>query len=314
MADISHLDSLGLTGEATNTVENNRLNVVAENIAGEVSLLHQLSNTIRKASNERNNVKAATSFVIRDEDGNDIGPEFLELFAMEIIRRKFPDCDEKIRKRLADAMLLRRKRILYRRSRYGKSTTRNIPTPPQKLVPIIQKEPSGIQNTPGPVGDGHPGHPYTRTQGQTPSAPESRAITATTINMEHWKKASAPSVVSTTKTVRLSNYEHLEFPPAPKRPILKKLKELKEKRLIMHKERLKSLPNYLLYIEHDGQTSLEDDVISSLQSKISDLEVELQGEIENDQISCCRGNMKVDCPYCCCALPSETVINDHLWV
>lgn len=315
MADSSHLDNLNLTGESTNHKENSRLGVVVDNIAGEITLLQQLSNTIRKASNERNNVKAATSFVIRDEDGNDMGPAFVDLFAMKIIRRRFPNCDEKIMKRLAEAMLLRRKRILYRRSRYGNAPTRHAPSAPQKLVPSTRKEPGGFQNTPGPIGHQHFSHSNTETQQQSsPSTAGSRAITATTLNMEHWKKASTPSVAGTSRTIKLDNSEHLEFPPAPKWSILQKLKELKEKRLMKHEERLNSLPNYLLYIQHDEQRTLEEDVVSSLRAKISELEVALQEEIENDRISCGRGSMEVVCPYCCCALSSATVMSNHLWM
>ncbi|QKX61259.1 uncharacterized protein TRUGW13939_08407 [Talaromyces rugulosus] len=310
---LAHLDHLGLTRESADKIEDNRLGVVVDNIAGEINLLHQLSNTIRKASNEKNNLKSATSFVISDEDGNDIGPAFVNLFAMEIIRRRFPDCDEKIKKRLADAMLLRRKRILYRSSRYGKIPTRNAAFSPQKLVPNARKDLDGIQNTSRPVGDMHPGRSCSKTQNHTPSTAGSRAITATTLNMEHWNNVSTPSVVGTTRTIKLGDYERLEFPPAPKGPIIKKLKELEETRLIRDEECLKSLPNYCLYVEHDGQTVLED-ALATLRSNISDLEVELQAEIENDQITCCRESMEGACPYCCCVLSGETVMNHHLWV
>jgi hypothetical protein len=96
-------------------------------ISAEITLLHQLSNTIRKASKETHNLKAATAFVLRDEEGNDCESAFRGLFALEIIHKKFPMCDEMIKERVATAMLLRRKRILYRRSRYGKFPARNEP-------------------------------------------------------------------------------------------------------------------------------------------------------------------------------------------
>lgn len=281
------------------------------NISEEISLLHQLSNTIRKASSERHNLKAATCFEIKDEQGNEIGPLFMNLFAMDIIRRRFPDCDEVLRGKLAAAMLLRRKRILYRRSRYGKFPAMNAPPAPQNVVPNPGKAQSDFQLAEQQIVISGPlGRPVKRTQ----STAGSRAITATTLNIEQWRKASTPSVISKSKTIHLSSHEELNFPPAPTRPVLQKLRALKEQRRVRHEERLNLLPNYSLYLQHNGHPPLEPDVLDQLRRDIADLEGDLQQEIESDRKGCYDGNMEVICPYCCCALSSETVMNGRQWM
>lgn len=92
-------------------------------MASEITLLHELSNTIRKASREANNVKAALSFKIEDEEGNDLEEPLKNHFAANI-KDRFPGLSDIIRLRLAEAMILRRKRVLYKRSRYSKAPIR----------------------------------------------------------------------------------------------------------------------------------------------------------------------------------------------
>jgi hypothetical protein len=292
----------------------NGIDAVIKDISEEISLLHQLSNTIRKASSERHNLKAATSFEIKDEQGNDIGPLFMNLFSMEIIRRKFPDCDEVIQKKLAVAMLLRRKRILYRRSRYGKFPARNAPSAPQNVVSDSGKAQNDFQSVLQLQSVSGPFEPKMSDVKCTQSAAGSRAFTATTLNMEQWRKASTPSVYSKSKTIHLSCHEELNFPPAPTRPVLQKLKALKEQRLVRHEERLNLLPNYSLYLQHNGHPPLEPDVLDQLRNDISNLEGHLQQEIESDRRGCYDGNMEVICPYCCCALSSGIVMNSRQWM
>lgn len=89
-----------------------------EYIASEISLLHELSNTIRKASRKANDVRAATLFHIKDEEGNDLEEPLKNYFAANI-QDQFPGISDIIRLRLAKTMVVRRKRILYKRSRYA---------------------------------------------------------------------------------------------------------------------------------------------------------------------------------------------------
>lgn len=266
-------------------------------------MLHQLSNTIRKASREAHTLKAATSFVIRDEEGNDYGSAFRDLFALELIHWRFPECDETIKQRLAAAMLLRRKRILYRRSRYGGfSSSNDASSVPKREASNIEQAQNTTQE------DSMPEH------GQTKSDVKSQTNTATTLHMEQWKRASTPSVISRPNTIRLSDQEILDFPPSPKGPILQRLKERKEYWIAKHDEELSSLDNNLGYKQHIGDLPQETDKDTWRQNHISELNDELEERIENDRDACHKGNMEVICPYCCCMLSSAIVMNDHRWM
>lgn len=120
--------------------------------------------------------------------------------------------------------------------------------------------------------------------------------------MEEWRKVSALSIVNRTKTVHLSCREELEFPPAPRRHVLQKLKTLKERHLIDHEARLHSLPYYSLYLQQSGHPPLEPDVIDQLRRDILDLEGDLCEEIESDWRACYNGNMVVIRPLTVVAL------------
>ncbi|KAJ5770965.1 uncharacterized protein N7511_003016 [Penicillium nucicola] len=95
-----------------------QINTIMKEIASQIALFHRLSNTIRRAGSDVRNEKAAALCRILDEEGNDAEPLLRAIFA-NYIRDKFMEIDETILQRLASAMVLRRKRILYRRYRYG---------------------------------------------------------------------------------------------------------------------------------------------------------------------------------------------------
>ncbi|KAK2795635.1 hypothetical protein FQN51_000392 [Onygenales sp. PD_10] len=312
---LSRLVSLDPSGDGYNQESKisaiNSIDGVVTDISREISLLHQLSNTIRKAGSERHNLKAATSFVIRDEYGDDVGPIFMN-FAMGIIQRKFPVCDKAIQTRLAAAMLLRRKRILYRRSRYGQSPSRNTPSAPQMMAPKRGITEADVQPTqlsrslgqPKIVSDAKP----------TPSVAESRTMTATTLHMDEWKKASTPSVISESKSISPSHHEELAFPPPPAGSPLRKFRTLKEQRRAKHQERLNSLPHFSLYQQYNGNPPLHPNIIDLLKSDILNLESDLEQEIERDRKNCFNSNVEVTCPYCCCVLSSADVKSDRKWI
>ncbi|RYP03343.1 hypothetical protein DL765_010534 [Monosporascus sp. GIB2] len=171
-------------------------------IASEVGLLHNLSNTIRKASRDSQNMKAATVLQIKDEDGNDTEACLKRCFAGNL-RDRFPESSDALRDRLSSTMVLRWKRILYRRNCY----TMNPIKPAQPaLKPIIQTQPIA-----------HQGRERSRPESKTvaTSRIQSAAQSATTLEPQSFHPASAPSVVSHTKSVDLSSHEDLVFPPHP---------------------------------------------------------------------------------------------------
>jgi hypothetical protein len=180
-------------------------------IENDIGLLHGLSNAIRKASIESQNLKAATMFKIEDDDTGEL---FKEKFAADLLKRKFPNSSEIIRERLASAMLLRRKRFLYRKSRQGKN--------PIRLPEAVRKVPT--RAIPAPIKKPLPPQPtvkettiYKATeQKSTQSITASQAATATTLDPERFRKAFAPSRVLTIKSIPLTHDDKLNFPPPPK--------------------------------------------------------------------------------------------------
>ncbi|KAL4781274.1 hypothetical protein BJX76DRAFT_335882 [Aspergillus varians] len=295
---VSHLSLIRAAGESMSgaaTPATGVLDSLINDMADEITLMHQLSNTIRKASREGQNIKAATAFVIRDEDGNDIDQVFMDLFALGIIQRRFPGCNEAIQKRLAAAMLLRRKRILYRRSRHWKSLPQ-VSSAPKKAIPSLEG---------GDVGNlaeiSLPQQPAP-TVALTRRTTGSEAATATTLNMDNWKRASTPSIISRPNTIHWSHHEDVDFPPAPLGPIRRRLKALKDRHVAEYYHRLNELPNHLV-------SSSED--FYSITSQLQD---DLDSKVESDRLACNSGNMEVACPYCCCSLSSSIVTNMIKWI
>jgi hypothetical protein len=85
---------------------------------------------IRRPSIISQNAKAA-NFVIRDEDGNDVGEQFAD-FALTWITHQFPEAPPVLRERLAKSVTLRRKRFLYRQSHQKKLGMKSFLTPPPR--------------------------------------------------------------------------------------------------------------------------------------------------------------------------------------
>jgi hypothetical protein len=277
-------------------------------VAHGISLLHKLSNTIRKASKESQNLTAAKSFHVQDDEGNDAEPLLRELFT-NYIRDRFPEISDAIRQRLASTMLMRRKRILYRRSRYGETPIRpkKIVSQPVVTLPSAQQHTAEAPEQPPRADEVEVGAKSSQ------SVVQSLAVSATTLAADTFKKASAPSVVSVTKTVALGDHEDLIFPPAPNGHIKRRYRHLKKYREEEHKAHLNSLPHYSLYEEYNGQPPLSLDVVSELRQEISISKAKLQKTLERDWNDCSRATVEVACPFCFYALPSPDVVDEKKW-
>ena len=137
----------------------------------------------------------------------------------------FPGIGEVLRNRLSASLLLRRKRVLYLKSRYGKTPIRTI----QEVVrPVV------IHRQPRPQDTAQAFHEVAVQLNESPpkaqsspSVVQSTAKSATTLNAENLKKASNPSVISATNTVALTTHEGLIFPPAPRAQV--KLVSIRDK-------------------------------------------------------------------------------------
>ncbi|XXG96335.1 hypothetical protein Hte_002617 [Hypoxylon texense] len=265
-------------------------------IADEINMLHKFSNIIRRASKESQNHKAAESFRIRDDEGNDAEDLLTRLFAY-YIRDRFPGVEEDICQRLAATMVLRRKRILYRRSRYGDTAIRPQQLPPQPQVTLSKVRPTVAV----------PEQPQESKQPQATTATSKSAIgslaqSATTLAPDDFHKASAPSVVSVSKTVALSNHEDLVFPRAPLGRIKRKYNELREAR----KEWLGGLRSI-------HTPALEPHARVSIVESIAEAEAQLDSTQKGDWSDSVEAIGEVTCPFCFYALPAQDAADEKKW-
>ncbi|KAF4626071.1 hypothetical protein G7Y89_g12090 [Cudoniella acicularis] len=304
-AVLKALDNLhpGKSGVAE-VVENENLDRSVRAIANEISLLHRLLNTIRRASKHSQSVKAIKLFQIKDDEGNDAEPFLQEVFASYIYDR-FKGIGEAIRQRLASTMLLRRKRILYRRSRYGQAPIKPKKTISQPTVtlPLVQQQAAGALEQPR-----RPDAPEVAAE-STQTIVQSLAVTATTLAPDSFKKASAPSIISVSKTVSLGDHQDLIFPPAPTGCIKQKYKQLKKQRKEGHTAYLESLRRSL----DAGIKGSSPKLLSEFHQETSDAEAKLQNTLDKDWDSCIRAIVEVTCPFCFYTLPSLDVVDEKKW-
>ncbi|KAF4436662.1 Phd-finger domain-containing [Fusarium acutatum] len=190
------------------------------NVASEINRLNKISNTIRRASKDAQTQKA-NSFQIEDDEGNDVEDFLRQQFKHHICDR-FPTLGEVLQERLARTMLLRRKRILYRRHRQG-----NAKVKPQKTEAARAVE----------LPNAHAVVPLDESEMKV-EAPKKSVITissqvksATTLEPEKFMKVVAsPSIVSASKTVALGSHETLVFPPTPGFALQKRFEQLKKQK------------------------------------------------------------------------------------
>lgn len=293
---------------------NSEFEAVVQRVANDISLLYQLSNTIRRAGRESQNSKAASLFEIKDADGNNI-EKILEARFLHNLTDRFPGCDEHLRQRLAATMLLRRKRVLYRRSRRPKAPPTRLPIVPEPEV--RQNLDSERIMPPVEVRQQETSPAETHTLKQKPSIVHSQAgttKTTTTLDPEKLRTPIAPSVLSVAKTIPLNSHDDLVFPPPPRAAILEQFRERKASHRARHNARLRALPNYELYAAHGGKLpSLSTEDVFALQTQIKEAEKDLQFGIDADLKMCKNTETEVLCPYCLCALSSTDMKSKGKW-
>ncbi|KAI7764031.1 hypothetical protein LZL87_006413 [Fusarium oxysporum] len=239
--------------------------------ASEISRLNKISNTIRRASKDTQALKAS-SFQIKDDEGNDVEDILREHFKHHICD-KFPGLGEVLQDRLAQTMLLRRKRILYRRYRQRSTIIRSQKTEAEKPVELPNAQ-SAASSKHSKTQKNKPKEHTTRSRRAL--ATPSQVKSATTLVPGNFQKAAAnPSVVSASRTVALGSHEALIFPPSPGLALKKRYEQLKK------------------------QMNVTEHGASSLSEGLS--EKELVDLIE------------ITCPYCLHALPAQQVFDDRRW-
>lgn len=200
-----------------------------KSLANDITLLYRISNTIRRASKENQNSKAIKSFRIKDDEGNDAEEQLQQVYSSYILG-KFPSMRDSLRDRIAASMVLRRKRILYRRARYRYNPIKAAKLTPQPMIeaPKVSLPQETIMID---VADISPETISNTIIQPSQSKIQSLAFSATTLAAEDYKKASVtPSVVSATKTVALGNHEDLIFPLPPTGGIRRKYNMFKHLR------------------------------------------------------------------------------------
>ncbi|ETS87206.1 hypothetical protein PFICI_01034 [Pestalotiopsis fici W106-1] len=280
------------TSEDALTDPDPRLVSSVQAVADEISMLYRLSNTIRRASRESHNLKVAKISDAPDNDGNDSESKLREVYC-SYIRGQFPSIQDSLCERLASSMIIRRRRILYRRFHYG-SGIRTHEIISQPLIQLPQNQRQALAG-PGAAKASQP------VMGQTPAKSDlqSQAVSATTLSVNAYKNAPAPPVMSTTKSIPLGSHEDLVFPPPPNERIKSRYKALERQRRQLHKEFINSL---------SGLVS-----VSERQEQIYQAETELQVNLELDWRECCKAVPELTCPFCLYVLPSLSVGDDKKW-
>ncbi|KAK4081995.1 hypothetical protein Purlil1_11404 [Purpureocillium lilacinum] len=276
-------------------------------IAGELTLLHDLSNTIRQAGRKAQEEKAPKDFVIKDIQGNELEVPLMEAYASNILDR-FPDCSEVIRRRLAHTMVLRRKRILYRRFRYAgkpirptQPSTKPTVRPPQDRAPVTESRTR--------VREARFETTTKVTSKVAESVAQSTAIrSATTLAMTAFREAQAPTVVSRSKTIAINSHEGLVFPPAPGKHIRDRYKQLKLKQEEDLERRLGRVAARHARDEKSKKNTrgfLDELLAKERQRSLRELEILWH--------NCNESVVEVICPFCLCVLTSTDVNRDEAW-
>ncbi|KAM0350465.1 hypothetical protein ACHAP4_010032 [Fusarium culmorum] len=268
-----------------------------DNLRDEITLLHKISNTIRRASKETQNAKAVKFFSIRDDEGNDAEPFLRQLF-INYIRDRFPGTSEDIRTRLASTMLLRRKRILYRRDRYEKA--------PIRLQAAVAK-PVISHPRPEPTGEAAQGSVKRRVV-EAPSRSQVQSITktATTLSPEKFRRATVPSVISVSQTVALSSNDELCFPPPPTSSLMRRYNRQK-KNIELQFSQTPVLPPPDDHTAKPTEETGEDTENTDAAKLRRGLALSQAWE------SCVEAVAEVTCPYCFHVLPIREVLDEKKW-
>ncbi|KAH0526242.1 hypothetical protein TsFJ059_009591 [Trichoderma semiorbis] len=180
-----------------------------QSIHQSIDWLHRLSNLVRKAS-FANQHKRADKFILKDDDDNDMSDTLTDYYT-KLIKREFSGLQDTLVQRLAASMLMRRRRIMYRRSQQQRwkmpqvepkikglelASTKLMPTPLELSVPlknekVLASKPEGITTAPS-------------------------RLTATTIDTNIRRRVSAPSGISKGSKAPLNEQSQLLIPSPPK--------------------------------------------------------------------------------------------------
>lgn len=264
-------------------------------IASEISHLNKMSNMIRRASKENQEFKIK-NFQIKDEDKN-AERTLLDNFKRHIGDR-FPIASNIIQQRLAEAMILRRKRVLYWRYRQQEATMKlpktdlNISNSLPELQPLVSPAQINI-----------PQEDRQEIRATEPAVAPSRIQSATTLQPDKFKMVAKSSSVGSTMTIALGDHETLIFPTAPGANAKRKYEQLKKERLAVHKTALDRLD--MGYLDKGSRRSSRPGEQVSPAIANEDLKSTLEADLQ--------AIGEITCPYCLEALPAIEVFDQRKW-
>lgn len=190
---------------------------IIHSIRQTIDWLHRLSNIVRKAGFASQNEKAA-AFVIRDdsgEEGTDI-TESLRCCFQALIRRDCKDINDALVDRLAQTMILRRKRILYRRKRQRRWAVPQVDVTRTKLDVLLPVPPAlEIQNADIP----QTAEEAAADDEASPKHQHLRALSTLTVSVlepESYRQQGARSQISRATTAPFQPSEKRLVPPHPR--------------------------------------------------------------------------------------------------
>ncbi|PKK44837.1 hypothetical protein CI102_13256, partial [Trichoderma harzianum] len=182
-----------------------------QSIHQSIDWLHRLSNLVRKAS-FANQHKRADKFILKDDDDNDMSDTLTDYYT-KLIKREFSGLQDTLVQRLAASMLVRRRRIMYRRSQQQR----------WKIPQVEPKTKSLELATPSSKSESTPLRPNVPLNNEKVLVSKPEAITtapsrltATTIDTNIRRRVSAPSGISKGSTAPLNEQSQLLIPPPPK--------------------------------------------------------------------------------------------------
>lgn len=183
-----------------------------------IGWLHRLSNLVRKASFGSQNQRAANK-PLEDDDGNDI-TECFTRFYKGLIKRDYPGLNEAnmaLVERMVDTMIMRRKRITYRKKRHRHWALQQVEHKARQFgVPVPQHTPSEPEETDARDNKGVSEETDEEVDQVPVLAPPPSGFTVTTVDREKYNKLAAPSRVSRATTAPFQHDMKLLVPPPPR--------------------------------------------------------------------------------------------------
>lgn len=226
----------------------------------------------------------------------------LEIIFANYVRDKFRSIDEKVLQRLVRAMITRRKRVLYKRSRFGNLAVRVRQTKPRPKVQTPQTQPQQAPTIQGlSQAEQNKDNDDLKEDEIGPNYKSQAGISATTLAADKFKKASAPSVISGTKTVAFDNHEDLPFPVPPLGRVRRKYKKMK--RALEDRKR-----SDITTISEKSKPADMD--MSDYQVKA---DIKLSRELNECWDQCLRAVGEVTCPFCFYAILALDISDDNKW-